>query len=71
MSNTTAQRDPNELLDREQIAREYRIAVPTQALWFAKNRYGWRNVTFKVGSRVLARRRCIEAWLETRRGVVA
>jgi hypothetical protein len=60
-----------ELLDRTEIANEYKIPVPTQCSWFSLNRFGWRELTIRVGARVLVRRRDLESWLDSRRGLVA
>jgi hypothetical protein len=65
-----ATRDPFELLSREEIAAEYKIPVPTQCSWFTLNRYDWRGIVIKRGVRVFVRRRDLEAWLDSRRGIV-
>jgi hypothetical protein len=64
-------RDPDDLLDRPEIAKPpYRIPVATQCSWFSLNRYGWRDICIKLGARVVVRRRDLERWLESRRGIV-
>ena len=65
-----ATRDPLEQLTRSEIAAEYKIPVATQCAWFSRNRYGWRDICLRVGARVKVRRRDLEAWLESRRGLV-
>ena len=49
---------------------EYKIPVSTQAVWRCTNRYGWRDMTIKLGRRIAYRRSDIELWLESRRGLV-
>ncbi len=49
---------------------EYGIPETTQAVWRCVNRYGWRDMTIKLGRRIAYRRSDIELWLESRRGLV-
>lgn len=58
-----------ELLTPKDIEREYGIAVRTQRIWKFYNRYGWRDLTIKVGGMVRYERADIEAWLQSRKGV--
>lgn len=70
------QRDPfDELLDRKAIAKPfdqggYNIPLATQMCWHSQNRYGWRALCTKLGSKVVIRRRHLEAWLDARTGLV-
>lgn len=57
------------LISPEQVETDYGIAEQTQAVWRCTNRYGWRNLTIKLGRKVVYRRTDIEAWLESRRGL--
>jgi hypothetical protein len=56
-------------LTTDDVAREYGIAVRTQQQWRYLNRHGWRDVTFKLGGKVLHRREDVDAWLNSRKGV--
>lgn len=69
-TNTPGQPDPFEFLSRLEIAATYKIPVPTQVCWFNQNRYGWRGMTIKCGRRVVIRRCDLEAWFESRKGLV-
>jgi hypothetical protein len=53
------------------VASDYDIPETTQAVWRCTNRYGWRDLTIKLGRRIAYRRTDIEAWLESRRGMAA
>jgi hypothetical protein len=59
------------LISPAEVEHEYDIAEQTQAVWRCDNRYGWRDLTIKIGRKVRYRRRDIEAWLESRRGLQA
>lgn len=48
---------------------EYGIPETTQAVWRCTNRYGWRDITIKLGRRIAYRRLDIEHWIESRRGL--
>lgn len=61
----------SELIFPAQVETEYGIAEQTQAVWRSTDRYGWRKLTIKVGRKVAYRRRDIEDWLESRRGLQA
>ena len=52
------------------VEKDYGIREPTQAVWRCTNRYGWRDITIKLGRRIAYRRSDIELWLESRRGLV-
>ncbi|MEW5882091.1 MAG: helix-turn-helix domain-containing protein [Pseudomonadota bacterium] len=60
----------NELLTFAEIAAQYKIKEPTQRSWYASNAFGWRSITYKVGARLMVRRADLEAWLESRKGLV-
>lgn len=49
------------------VEREFLIPIPTQNVWRYLNRYGWRNLTIKLGRKVAYRRSDIESWVESRR----
>ncbi len=53
-----------------EIERDYGIKVQTQDAWRHHNRYGWRDLAIKVGRNVRYRRSDVEAWLESRKGIV-
>lgn len=61
----------DEFIDPAVIERELGIKEQTQAIWRSTNRYGWRDLTVKVGSKVRYRRADVERWLESRTGVAA
>ncbi len=58
------------LISPKEVASEYDISVHTQNIWRFYNRYGWRDITIRVGRKVAYRRDDIEKWLESRRGLV-
>jgi len=60
----------SELPNPAEIERELGIKESTQAVWRSTNRYGWRDLTIKVGRNVRYRRADVEAWLSSRRGLV-
>ncbi len=60
----------SDLIFPPEVEIEFKIRVPTQAVWRCTNRYGWRDITIKLGRRVAYRRSDIERWLESRRGLV-
>jgi len=53
------------------VATDYDIPETTQAVWRSTNRYGWRDMTIKMGRRIAYRREDIEAWLDSRRGLAS
>lgn len=57
------------LLTPQQIEKEYLIPVQTQRVWKCANRYGWANLTVKLGRRTVYRREDIERWLASRTGI--
>jgi len=57
------------LLTPKQVADEFGIADTTQAVWRCVNRYGWRDITIKLGRLIRYDRRDIERWLEGRKGL--
>lgn len=52
-----------------EVEVEYGIPQNTQAIWRCTNRYGWRDMTIKMGRRIAYRRTEIEEWLDSRRGL--
>jgi len=60
----------SDLIFPPDVEIEYKIPVPTQAVWRCTNRYGWRDMTIKIGRRVAYRRSDLELWLDSRRGLV-
>lgn len=58
-----------DLIDPPIVDHEYKIPVATQAVWRCTNRYGWGDLTIKVGRRVMYSRADVEAWLASRKGV--
>jgi hypothetical protein len=65
----TAPRD-TDLLSPIDFEREYGTPETTQAVWRCTNRYGFRQLVFKVGTNVRYRRADVEKWLESRRATV-
>lgn len=63
-------RNPEQLLSPLDLFRETGIAVSTQAVWRSGNRYGWREISIKVGRSVRYKRADVEAWLRGRKGLV-
>jgi hypothetical protein len=61
--------DQTEILTPGDVEREYGIPVSTQRVWKCLNRYGWGDLTIKVGRSTRYRRADIEAWLAARKGV--
>jgi hypothetical protein len=57
------------LIFPDQVEAEYGIRQQTQAVWRCTNRYGWRDLTIKLGRKVAYFRSDIESWLESRRGL--
>jgi hypothetical protein len=49
------------------VEREYGIPRETQRVWACHNRYGWKNLVLKVGTRTAYRRSELEAWFDSRR----
>ena len=60
----------SDLIFPPDVEKDYDIPENTQAVWRCTNRYGWRDMTIKLGRRVAYRRSDIEHWLESRRGLV-
>jgi len=58
-----------EILTPEDVERDYSIPVSTQRVWKCRNRYGWADLTIKVGRSTRYRRADIETWLQARKGV--
>ncbi|MHB1215470.1 MAG: hypothetical protein ACYCY9_10820 [Thiobacillus sp.] len=63
---TTTRTEP--LLTPGDVAREYGIPASTQRIWKYYNRYGWRDLTIKLGSKVRYERKDLETWLASRKG---
>jgi hypothetical protein len=63
----TTSRSDRQLLTPEDVERDYLIPVNSQAIWRHANRYGFRDLAYKVGSNVRYRRVDLEKWLESRR----
>jgi hypothetical protein len=61
----------SDLIFPPDVASDYDIPENTQSVWRCTNRYGWRDLTIKLGRRIAYRRADIEAWLESRRGMAA
>lgn len=59
----------SQIITPEDVARDYGIPVRTQHVWKCANRYGWADLTIKVGRSSRYRRADIEAWLQSRKGV--
>ncbi len=57
------------LISPAEVEQEFGILQQTQAVWRCANRYGWRDITVKLGRKVAYLRRDIEAWIESRRGL--
>lgn len=57
-----------DIITPQQVENDYHILVPTQRVWNCTNRYGWRELTIKLGSKVVYRRSAIEAWITSRTG---
>ena len=57
-------------LSPREVERTYGIKVQTQEAWRHHNRYGWRDLTIKVGRNVRYKREDIDAWLESRKGIL-
>ena len=60
----------SDLIFPPEVEEDYDIPIPTQEVWRCTNRYGWRDITIKLGRRVAYRRSDIELWLDSRRGLV-
>lgn len=56
------------LLTPEDVARDYGIPVRQQRMWKCRDKYGWRDLTIKLGGAVRYQRADIEAWLASRKG---
>jgi len=59
-----------QILSPDDVARDYGIPKTTQYVWNCSNRYGWRDLTIKVGRNTRYRRSDIESWLSARQGLV-
>ena len=59
-------RSGSDWIDPLIVERDYRLPVSTQAVWRCVNRYGFRDLARKAGSRILYRRSDIEHWLDAR-----
>ncbi|MGO8754891.1 MAG: hypothetical protein ACLQHK_06625 [Gallionellaceae bacterium] len=59
----------NDLINPDEVAKDYGIPVTTQRVWKSTNRYGWAELTIKVGRSVRYRRSRIEQWLTDRTGI--
>jgi hypothetical protein len=57
----------SDILFAPDVAREYGIPLATQRVWACHNRYGWKNLVLKVGTRTAYRRSELEAWFDSRR----
>lgn len=58
-----------ELIDPGTVEHDYNIPKDTQAVWRCANRYGWGDMTIKIGRRVKYLRADIESWIGARKGV--
>jgi len=56
-----------DLIDPRIVESDYDIPESTQAVWRCTNRYGWRDLVYKVGDRIRYRRSEVEQWFENRR----
>lgn len=56
------------LLTPEDVEREFGISVRQQRMWKCRDKYGWREITIKLGGAVRYQRADIEAWLASRKG---
>ncbi len=59
-------RSANEWLDPLALEADYGIRTSTQSVWRCSNRYGFRDLARKFGSRIRYRRSDIERWLNAR-----
>lgn len=59
----------NDIIDPVTVESDYKIKVSTQRVWKCQNRYGWRELCIKSGSKVVYKRADIENWLEARKGI--
>ncbi len=59
----------SELLSQETVEGDYGIPVGTQNVWRSTNRYGWRDISIKVGRSIRYKRADIEQWFESRKGM--
>ena len=59
----------SDLITPKNVAEDYNVPEHTQAVWRSTNRYGWRDMSIKLGRKIAYRRNDIEAWLESRRGL--
>lgn len=56
-----------ELISRKVIETDYGIPTETQEVWHTNDRYGWRDLSYKIGASVRYKRSEVEAWIESRR----
>jgi hypothetical protein len=49
------------------VEREYGIPRATQRVWACHDRYNWKALVLKIGSRTAYRRSELESWLNGRR----
>lgn len=71
MTDLNVPQPSSDLMTPEQVAADYGIPVTTQRVWKVGNRYGWRDLTIKIGASVRYRRAAIELWLVSRTGLAA
>lgn len=57
------------IITPKEVEFQYHIPVTTQRVWKCANRYGWRDLCIKRGSRIVYKRADIENWLESRKGM--
>jgi predicted DNA-binding transcriptional regulator AlpA len=58
------------IITRQDVEAQIGIPVATQAVWRVHNRYGFRDLTIKVGRSVRYDQADIDAWVESRKGRV-
>jgi hypothetical protein len=63
-----ANKSRSDIITPQQVFSQYLIPVSTQRVWKCTNRYGWRDLTIKLGSKVVYKREAVEAWLADRTG---
>jgi hypothetical protein len=56
------------LLTPADVERLYGITVRQQRMWKCRGKYGWAELTIKLGGAVRYERKDIEAWLASRKG---
>lgn len=67
-----AERHGDDLLSFKQVDLEYGHALPEPTLrnWFRLNKYGFRAICIRLGTRIVVRRRDLETYLDSRKGVL-